>query len=75
MLIDTKRIGGVYEVAQTLECAKQQIASLRKRPEFPEPIVTLAATPIWDLDDVQEFKTTWTRRNREPKPLPEAFPA
>lgn len=64
-------IGGVFEISQVLGCTKQQIFSLRKKPEFPKPIAHLAATPIWDIEDILAFKRTWVRRSG-PKPLPEA---
>lgn len=55
-------LGGTSEVASLLECPRQQIHSLRKRSDFPPPITSLAATPIWDLRDIQQFKETWKRR-------------
>lgn len=61
---DDIRIGGVFEVAETLGCAKQQIASLRRRSNFPQPVVLLAATPVWDLKEIEEFKQTWVRHGQ-----------
>jgi predicted DNA-binding transcriptional regulator AlpA len=73
-MADDIRIGGVYEVAETLGCAKQQIASLRRRSNFPQPVVLLAATPVWDLDEIEEFKQTWVRHGqRKEKTVPEAI--
>jgi predicted DNA-binding transcriptional regulator AlpA len=60
MLIDD--IVGTAEVAAILECPKQQIHTLRKRPDFPKPIVILAATPIWKASDIKTWKKTWKRR-------------
>jgi len=60
MLIDD--IVGTAEVAAILECPKQQIHTLRKRLDFPKPIVILAATPIWRASDIKTWKKTWKRR-------------
>jgi hypothetical protein len=69
------RLAGVHEVAVFLGCAKQQIAALRKRPDFPAPVLHLAATPVWDLQDIESFRSGWQRRSRRAaKPIPEAVP-
>lgn len=62
--LDPLRLCGTAEVAFVLGCSKQQIASLRKNPLFPKPIATLSATPLWDLDELLEFKKTWKRRQK-----------
>ena len=61
-MIDVNNIGGTAEVADLLGCPKQQIHALRRKSTFPKPIRTLAATPLWDLNDVRQFATTWKRR-------------
>ncbi len=53
---------GTSEVAKILGCPKQQLYSLRKRKDFPNPITVLASTPIWDSNDIVAFKKTWVRR-------------
>lgn len=53
---------GTAEVAQILECPKQQIHALRKRKNFPQAIGNLSATPLWDRREIESFKTTWKRR-------------
>jgi hypothetical protein len=60
--MDVNNIGGTAEIAELLGCPKQQIFALRKRKDFPKPIRTLAATPLWDLEEIRLFATTWTRR-------------
>lgn len=55
-------IGGTAEVAELLECPKQQIHALRKNPAFPTPVRTIAATPLWLLSDISSFKSNWKRR-------------
>lgn len=60
--MDINNIGGTAEVAELLGCPKQQIHALRKRANFPKPIRVLSATPLWDLEDVRMFASTWKRR-------------
>lgn len=67
VMINVDSIGGTAEVAAVLNCPKQQIYTLRRNPEFPQPVKTLSATPIWNLDDIARFKETWKRRPRAPK--------
>lgn len=55
-------IGGTSEVADLLGCSRQQIHALRRREDFPPPLLSLAATPIWDLRLIESFKLTWKRR-------------
>lgn len=55
-------LGGTAEVAQVLECPKQQVHSLRRNPKFPQPVRELAATPLWRISEVLIFKETWKRR-------------
>ena len=50
MLIDTSNLCGTAEAATVLGVLKQRIHTLRKRSDFPQPIVVLAATPLWDKD-------------------------
>lgn len=57
-------LAGLAEVAAELGCSKQQISALRRRADFPEPVVNLAATPIWDIRDIRHFKGEWTNRRK-----------
>jgi hypothetical protein len=61
MLIDPSNLCGTAEAAAVLGVLKQRIHTLRKRPDFPQPIVTLAATPIWDKESLVAFKSTWKK--------------
>lgn len=56
-------LGGTSEVAEVLGCRKTQLYALRQRPDFPAPVLTLAATPVWFLEDIREFKDSWKRRS------------
>ncbi len=62
LLIKISDIVGTSEVAEILSCPKQQIHALRKRADFPKPITTLAATPLWNATDIKFFAITWKRR-------------
>lgn len=61
MMIDTENLCGTAEAATVLGVLKQRIHTLRKRPDFPQPIVTLAATPIWDKAALLTFKEGWKK--------------
>lgn len=59
MFIDTENLCGTAEAAAVLGVLKQRIHTLRKRPDFPQPIVILAATPLWDKNALLTFKASW----------------
>lgn len=59
MFIDTENLCGTAEAAAVLGVLKQRIHTLRKRSDFPQPIVILAATPLWDKAALLAFKATW----------------
>ena len=58
-------LAGTAEVATELDCPKQQLYSLRKRKDFPKPLTSLAATPVWDIRHIRDFKQTWIRKPRD----------
>lgn len=64
LMVPPEYLGGTAEVAEVLECQRQQLYSLRKREDFPPPVTELAATPVWDLRLISDFKKTWRRRKR-----------
>lgn len=63
--ISVDDIAGTSEVAEFLNCPKQQIYALQRNPAFPKPIVYLASTPIWNLREIGEFKAGWKRRKKD----------
>lgn len=63
--MDDLTYGGTAEIAELLECPRQQIHSLRRRKDFPLPVFTLRATPVWAMYEVQAFKETWKRRPKK----------
>lgn len=50
---------GTSEVAEVLGVSKQRIHSLRQTVEFPEPMLQLASTPLWDRKEVVAFLAIW----------------
>jgi predicted DNA-binding transcriptional regulator AlpA len=55
---------GVAEVAEMLGTSRTQAGRWTRRPDFPEPIARLRATPVWLADDVKE----WAKQ-RKPVPM------
>lgn len=64
VMLDISAVIGTAEVAAILECPKQQIYTLRRRKDFPQPLRVIAATPLWNMADIQTFKATWVRRKK-----------
>lgn len=55
-------IGGLHEVSELLDRSENLVCSWVRRPPrrgFVAPIRALAATKIWDLEEVRE----WGRKN------------
>lgn len=57
--IRIENILGTSEVAEVLGVSKQRIHALRKMAEFPDPVKTLASTPLWDKEAVLQFLAKW----------------
>lgn len=60
-LIDVDNLCGTAEAAAVLGVLKQRIHTLRKRPDFPMPVIALSATPIWDKQALLAFKAVWKK--------------
>jgi hypothetical protein len=58
---------GVGEVQDLFGVSKQRLATLRKRPGFPEPIAVLRAGPIWTAPSLARFLETWNRQPGRPR--------
>jgi len=56
------KLGGVSEIANVLGVSRQQVANLKERPDFPEPIAEIASGPIWDLDQFERWVSSGARR-------------
>jgi hypothetical protein len=57
---------GVTEAARMLGISKQRLAQLAARPDFPEPMVSLASGPVWLTSSIRGFERRWTRKPGRP---------
>ncbi|MFD3653459.1 serine/threonine-protein kinase [Streptomyces sp. NPDC058620] len=62
------RLGGVAEVAATLGVSTQRLAILRQRGSFPAAAADIAQGPIWDLDVIEAWASSGSRRSRPGRP-------
>lgn len=58
---------GVGEAAEILGVSKQRTHQLTHTDGFPEPVLRLRATPVWQRSDIEEFART---RSTRPGPVP-----
>lgn len=63
---------GVSEVASLLGVSKQRLSELRTRADFPQPIVMLAAGPVWARPSLNHFIAGWSRKPGRPRKPAEA---
>jgi hypothetical protein len=57
---------GVSEAARLLGVSKQRLAQITTRPDFPEPMVTLASGPVWLTSGIRGFERRWPRKPGRP---------
>jgi serine/threonine protein kinase len=62
------RMGGATEVADLLGISRQRVLKLRERPDFPDPIGSLAQGDIWDLDEVAAWHGSGLRQSTSGRP-------
>lgn len=62
------RMGGATEVADLLGISRQRVLKLRERPDFPDPIATIAQGDIWDLDEVAAWHGSGLRQATSGRP-------
>jgi predicted DNA-binding transcriptional regulator AlpA len=55
-------IVGSQEVTELLGITRQRLHELRTTGRFPEPMMQLAATPVWMRAAIDSFAATWDRR-------------
>ena len=55
---------GLAEVAELLGKSRRQAVRWTNRPDFPEPIARLRATPVWRGADVERWAQTAPFRQR-----------
>ena len=53
-----------------LNVSKQRFGELRREGRFPNPIVELAATPVWRRSTIEGFMATWDRSPGRFRPWP-----
>jgi hypothetical protein len=57
---------GVAEAAKMLGVSKQRLIQLTDRPDFPTPMVRLAAGPVWLRSSIRAFARRWPRKPGRP---------
>jgi hypothetical protein len=62
-------LAGAAEVATMLGISRQRLHALRDRHEFPAPVATLAAGPVWRKGDLTRFAEGWHRKPGRPPKL------
>lgn len=58
---------GAAEAAELLGVSKQRLTQLRKSGRFPNPMIELAAGPVWDRAAVERFLAEWERQPGRPR--------
>lgn len=59
---------GAAEAARELGVSRQRFAQLvRAKPDFPGPMLRLAATPVWMRAAIQKFDEDWDRTPGRPR--------
>lgn len=57
---------GAQEAADLLGVSRQRLYQLRADGRFPEPMIELAATPVWLRAAVEQWVERWDRRPGRP---------
>jgi hypothetical protein len=66
-LAERPELVGTTEIAVMLGISKQRVTTLSKRHDFPMPVQTLAAGPIWRARDLSTFAMGWQRKPGRPR--------
>jgi hypothetical protein len=61
---------GVSEIAELLGVTRQRASALAKTPDFPTPVATLAAGPVWTRLSLNRFVEEWPRKEGRPRRSP-----
>lgn len=59
-------VAGTSEVTELLGVSRQRLHELRTSGRFPEPMVELAAGPIWLRSTIESFLEQWERKPGRP---------
>ena len=66
----TIRPGGTAEIAAALSVSRQTVSNWFTRhsdkPGFPEPLFTLAAGPVYDIDEIVRWKAGYIPQSGNP---------
>jgi len=57
---------GLAELAERLEVSRQRAWTITGRPDFPDPVARLKATPVWTAGSVRRFLEAWPRKVGRP---------
>lgn len=66
---------GSGEVLEVMGISKQRLWQLRQTDDFPQPMVTLSATPIWMRAAIESFMERWNRKVGRPSKVQELLGA
>lgn len=59
---------GISEIAEILGVTRQRAWALATRHrEFPDPVLEVAAGPLWLEEAIEAFQAQWTRQGGRPK--------
>lgn len=62
-----EELAGLAELAGILGVTKRSAQRYTSRPGFPKPVATLAATPVWRVSEVIEWKNATLPLPRDPR--------
>jgi predicted DNA-binding transcriptional regulator AlpA len=60
-------LAGLTEVASILGVSKRTAQRYTRRGDFPEPIASLAATPVWRQRDIEMWQKATLPLPRDPR--------
>jgi len=58
---------GIGEIAAELGVSKQRASELCRKSNFPPPVASLAAGPVWVASSVHSFVKDWPRQGGRPR--------
>lgn len=61
-------LAGLAELADILGVTKRTALRYTKRDGFPQPIATLAATPVWRTEDLIRWRDANLPFRQDPRP-------
>lgn len=67
-------LAGPQELAAILGVSRQRLYEITKMEGFPKPVVQLAGGPVWDVDSLNHFRSTWSRKPGRRPALPHIIP-